>query len=76
MTNRYLGYLTVVRESKYHMVSLTCKILKKQVNGPKITNIKKKKKLSDEENKLIVANRGGRMKYLKGIKRHKLLAIR
>ena len=35
-----------------------------------------KKKLSDEENKLIVANRGGRMKYLKGIKRHKLLAIR
>ena len=74
MTNRYLGYLTVVRESKYHMVSLTCEILKKQVNGPKITNIKKK--LSDEENKLIVANRGGRMKYLKGIKRHKLLAIR
>ena len=38
------------------MVSLTCEILKKQVNGPKITNIKK---LNDKENKLIVASGGG-----------------
>lgn len=40
------------------MVSLTCEILKKkiQVNGKKITNVKK---LTDEENKLIVASRGG-----------------
>lgn len=39
------------------MVSLTCEIKnKKQVNGKKITNIKK---LTDEESKLIVASRGG-----------------